>query len=219
MIFLKYCNKIYSFKLEINEPFVAKFSDVTDKRNSYKFLFDILFLYPIDTKRHMFVKNKVFLSSRYPFSISLKELTLLGEVDGYLLDALYSNDKSFFKNVPETGAIDVDSILLSFSRNQLQDPSYNVSKIYGFHQKRCFHSTDLKFDNFIMDFDFEIKMEKQSATNNIKKIFESNLYPHKENTEIETPPTINKTLESQMDKDNIYILEKEIDLKPLMHEK
>ena len=29
----------------------------------------------------------------------------------------------------------------------------------------------LKFDKFVMDFDFKIKMKKQSATNNIKKIF------------------------------------------------
>ena len=127
----------------------------------------------------MFVKNKVFLSSRYPFSILLKELTLLGEVDVYLLDELYSNDKSFLKNVPETGAINIDSKLLSFFRNQLQDPSYKVSKIYGFRQKRGFHSIDLKFDNFVTEFDFKIKMKKQSVTNNIKKIFESNLYPHK----------------------------------------
>ena len=80
MIFFNYRDKIYPFKLEITELYIVKFSDVTDKRNSYKFLFDILFSSPTDTKRFMFVKNKVFLSSRYPFSISLKELTLLGEV-------------------------------------------------------------------------------------------------------------------------------------------
>ena len=73
---------------------------------------------------------------------------------------MYVRDKLFFKNVPETGAIKVDSNL-SFFRNQLQDPSYNVSKIYGFCQKRGFHSVDLKFDNFITDFDFKIKMKKQ----------------------------------------------------------
>ena len=48
----------------------------------------------------------------------MKELTLLGEVDNYLLYELYSNDKSFLKNVPETGVINVDSNLLSFFRNQ-----------------------------------------------------------------------------------------------------
>ena len=120
----------------------------------------------------MFVRNKVFLSSRYPFSISSKELTLLGKVDVYLSDALYSNDKSFFKSVPETGAIDVDSNLLSFFRNQLQDPSYYISKIYGFHQKRGFHSIGLRCDNFVTDFDFKIKMQKQSAANDIEKILE-----------------------------------------------
>ena len=60
-------------------------------------------------------------------------------------------------------------------------------------------------------------MKKQSATNNFKKIFELSLYPHKENTEIEAPPTIKETLEGQMDKHNIEILKKEIDWKPLTH--
>ena len=217
IIFFKYHNKIYPFKLEMTKPYIARFSDATDKGNSYKFLFDILFSSPTDTKKFMFVKNNVPLSSKYPFSISLKELTLLGEVDIYLSDKLYSNDKSFLKNVPETGAINVDSNLLFFFRNQLQDPSYNVSKIYGFPQKSGFHSIDLKFDNFMTDFDFKIKMKKQSAANEIKTIFESNLYLLKENTEIEAPPTIKETIEGKMDKRNINILKKQIDLKALTH--
>ena len=154
----------------------------------------------------MLVRKKVFLSSRYPFSISSEELTLLGEVNVYLSDALYSNGKLFSKNVPKTGAINVDSNLLSFFRNQLQDPSYNVLKVYGFCQKRGFHSIDLKFDNFVTGFDFTIKMKKQSAANDIKKIFESNLYLLKENTEIEAPQTIKETIEGQMGKHNINIL-------------
>ena len=96
-----------------------------------------LFVSPTDTKRFMFVKNKVFLSLRYLFSISSKELTLLGEVDVYFSDEFYSNDKSFLKNLPEIGAINVDSSL-TFFRNRLVDPSYNVSKIYGFRQKKVF---------------------------------------------------------------------------------
>ena len=156
----------------------------------------------------MFVKNKIFLSSRYPFSISSKEFTILGEVDIYLTNELYGNEKLFLKSVPETGAINVNSKLLSFFRNQLQDPFYNVSRIYGLRQKRGFQSIDLKFDNFATDFDFKMKMKKQSATNDIKKIFESNVYLLKENTEIETPPTIKETIESQMDKRNMNILKK-----------
>ena len=127
------------------------------------------FLSPSDTKKFMFVKNKVFLSSRYPLSISLKDLTLQGEVDIYHSDALYNNDKSFLKNVPETRAINVVSNLFSFFRNQLQDPSYNDSKIYGFHQKRGFHSIDLKFDNFVTDFYFKIKMKNSQRQITSKK--------------------------------------------------
>ena len=73
-------------------------------------------------------------------------------------------------------------------------------------EKRDFHSIDLKFDNFVTDFDFKIKMKEQSATNDIKKIFESNLYLLKENTEIEAPQTIKETIKGQMDKRNINIL-------------
>ena len=75
----------------------------------------------------------------------------------------------------------------------------------------------LKFDKFVMDFDFKIKMKKQSATKNIKKVFESNLYLHKEKTEIEVPATIKETLEGQMDKRNMNILKKQTDLKSLTH--
>ena len=96
--------------------------------------------------------------------------------------------------------------MLSFSRNQIQDPSYNVSKIYGFCQKKGFHSIDLKFDKFVTDFDFKIKTKKQSATYDIKKIFESNLYLHKENTEVEAPPPLKQTIEGEIDKHNINIL-------------
>ena len=54
MIFLKY-DKIYPFKLEITEPFVAKFSDVADKRNSYKFLFDILFFFVSNRYKKVYI--------------------------------------------------------------------------------------------------------------------------------------------------------------------
>ena len=135
MIFFKYRDKIYPFKLEITEPYIAKFSDATDKQNSYKFLFGILFSSPTDTKRFTFVKNKVFLSSRYPFSISSKELTY--QVKSTFIFWMNKN-KSLIKNVPETGAIDVDSNLLSFFRNQLQDLFLQRSKNIWFSSEKRF---------------------------------------------------------------------------------
>ena len=61
MIFFKYRNKIYPFKLEISEPYIAKFFYATDKRNSYKFLFYILFSSSTNVKRFMLLKTKSFL--------------------------------------------------------------------------------------------------------------------------------------------------------------
>ena len=61
MIFPKYCDKIYPFKLEITEPYIVNFSDTTDKQSSYKFLFDILFSSPNDTKGLCLLKVKSFL--------------------------------------------------------------------------------------------------------------------------------------------------------------
>ena len=60
-------------------------------------------------------------------------------------------------------------------------------------------------------------MKKKSATTDIKKIFESSQNLHKEKTEIDVPSTIKEILKSQIDKPNIDILKKEIDLKPLTH--
>ena len=67
----------------------------------------------------------------------------------------------------------------------------------------------------ITSFDFKIKMKKQSVKNDIKQIFESNLYPHKEKTEIEAPQTLQDTIKGQTSTFNI--LKKQIGLKPLMH--
>ena len=61
IIFLIYRSKIYPFKLEITEPYIAKFSDATDKRNSYKFLFDILFSSPTSAKSLCLLEIKTFL--------------------------------------------------------------------------------------------------------------------------------------------------------------
>ena len=61
MIFLKYRDKIHPFKLEITEPYIAEFFDATDKQNSYKFLFDILFhIQPIQKSLGL-LKTKSFL--------------------------------------------------------------------------------------------------------------------------------------------------------------
>ena len=81
----------------------------------------------------MFVKSLLFASSRYPFC--LKKTTtkktkrkksgtiLMGELDVYLSPNLYNNNKSFLKNINETGEVAIDSNVLSYIRSQLRDPT------------------------------------------------------------------------------------------------
>ena len=73
MIFFKYCDKTYLFKLEITEPYIAKFFDATDKRNSYKFLFDILFFHlQLIQKGLCLLKTKSFLVQGIPSAFCQK---------------------------------------------------------------------------------------------------------------------------------------------------
>ena len=53
--------KIYPFKLEITEPYTAKFSDATDKRNSYKFYLIYFFHLQLIQKGLCLLKTKYFL--------------------------------------------------------------------------------------------------------------------------------------------------------------
>ena len=62
----------------------------------------------------------------------------MGEVDVYLSPNLYNNNKSFLKNINETGEVAIDSNALSYIRSQLRDPTQTISKIYGFQAGKGF---------------------------------------------------------------------------------
>ena len=47
----------------------------------------------------------------------------MGEVDVYLSPNLYNNNKSFLKNINETGEVAIDSNALSYIRSQVRDPT------------------------------------------------------------------------------------------------
>ena len=80
----------------------------------------------------MFVKSLVFPSSRLPILFEKNNnkknqkksgTILMGEVDVYLSPNLYNNNKSFLKNINETGEVAIDSNALSYIRSQLRDPT------------------------------------------------------------------------------------------------
>ena len=78
----------------------------------------------------MFVKSSAFASKRYSFYLKKggtnTKLILMGEVDVYLSPDLYNNNKSFLKNINETGKVAIDSNVLSYIRGQLRDSIYTI---------------------------------------------------------------------------------------------
>ena len=58
----------------------------------------------------------------------------MGEVDVYLSPDPYNNNKSFLKNINETGEFEIGSNMLSYIIGQLRDSTHPISKIYGFEQ-------------------------------------------------------------------------------------
>ena len=140
----------------------------------------------------------------------------MGEVDIYLSPDLYNNNKSFLKNINETGEVAIDSNMLSFIRGQLKDSTYTISKVYGFQAGKGFHSLDVKFKDFVLpDFKTEVKLKDQSLPDSLKKIFEVSTTLDKFETEIVAPKDIKTTLKGQSD--YFKQLSKKVDLKSSTH--
>ena len=122
----------------------------------------------------MFVKTWIFASQRYPFHLKkdATKLILMGEVDVYLSPDLYNNNKSFLKNINETGELAIYSNMLSYIMWQLRDSTYTISKMYGFRAREGYHSLDVKFKDFVLsDFKIEVKLKDQSLPDSLSKIF------------------------------------------------
>ena len=150
----------------------------------------------------MFVKIWVFASQRYSFYLKKDgtKLMLMGEVDVYLSPDLYNINKSFLKNINETGEVAIDSNMLSYIRAQLRDSTYTISKIYGFRARKRYHSLNVKFKDFVLpDFKIEVKLKDQSLPDSLKKFFEGSTTLDKFETEIVAPDDIKTTLKGQSD--------------------
>ena len=150
----------------------------------------------------MFVKIWVFASQRYSFYLKKDgtKLMLMGEVDVYLSPDLYNINKSFLKNINETGEVAIDSNMLSYIRAQLRDSTYTISKIYGFRARKRYHSLNVKFKDFVLpDFKIEVKLKDQSLPDSLKIFLEGSTTLDKFETEIVAPDDIKTTLKGQSD--------------------
>ena len=128
---MKYQGEIYPLKLEIPKAFKKKMKD-KDNQKFQSFLNKILFLTALKAYRYLIVKSIMYVNWRHLIVISPYISVILGSVDLYLSPELHAKNKSFAKDFKKTGEVNIDENTLQFSRTQLKDQSYSVSKICGF---------------------------------------------------------------------------------------
>ena len=103
--------------------------------------------------------------------------------------------------------------MLTYFRTELRDPTYTISKIYGFKASNI-TSCDVKLEGFTYpDFNIEVEFKGQTSPDTLKKIFEVSSIIDKTETEIIAPTDLKTTLKGQTD--YFKELSKKVDLKPL----
>ena len=111
---------------------------------------------------------------RYPITLMPQHSIVFGGVNLYLSPELYAKNKSFMRDFKENREVRVTSDMLQLFRRQLNDQSYNVSKIYAFKNLFTYSKVIMKEDDFVLpDFNIHVKLKDQSSKESVKKTLES----------------------------------------------
>ena len=122
---------------------------------------------------------------------------------------IFIKNKAFLKNISKT----VTSSMLTYFRTELRDPTYTISKIYGFKASKITSCNVQLEDSTYPDFNIEVEFKGQTSPDTLKKIFEVSSIIDKTETEIIAPTDLKTTLKGQTD--YFKELSKKVDLKPL----
>ena len=101
------------------------------------------------------VKCMAYANWKYPIALMPQHSIIFGSVDLYLSAELYAKNKSFMRDFKENREVQVTSDMLQLFRRQLNDQSYNVSKIYAFKNLFTYSKVTMKEDDFVLP-DFSI---------------------------------------------------------------
>ena len=103
--------------------------------------------------------------------------------------------------------------MLTYFRTELRDPTYTISKIYGFKASKII-SCNVQLEDFTYpDFNIEVEFKGQTSPDTLKIFFEVSSIIDKTETEIIAPTGLKTTLKGQTD--HFKELSKKVDLKPL----
>lgn len=122
---------------------------------------------------------------------------------------IFIKNKAFLKNISKT----VTSSMLTYFRTELRDPTYTISKIYGFKASKII-SCNVQLEDFTYpDFNIEVEFKGQTSPDTLKIFFEVSSIIDKTETEIIAPTGLKTMLKGQTD--HFKELSKKVDLKPL----
>ena len=111
---------------------------------------------------------------RYPIALMPQHSIIFGGVNLYLFPELYAKNKSFMRNFKENREVRVTSDMLQLFQRQLNDQSYNVSRIYAFKNLFTYSKVIMKKDDFVLrDFNIHVKLKDQLSKESVKKTLKS----------------------------------------------
>ena len=166
--------------------------------NFQSFIFNLLFS---DGKAYRYLIEKPSRNpSRYPIIITDTGTVIYGGIDIYLSPELCAKNRSFLRNLRETGQVNVTSSMSTKFRTQLNDQDYSVSKIFGFRPNIPLPNVVFKKDNFVLpDFKIDMKIKSPTTVNVFKKTLEFSYSLLDEKTKIKekAPEKLEEDLQGQ----------------------
>ena len=203
-------------KLEITKNYYRELKKKNNV-NFQSFIFNVLFL---DGKAYRYLIEKISRNpSRYPIIITDTATVIYGGIDIYLSPELYAKNRSFLRNLRETGQVNVTSSMLTKFRMQLNDQDYSVSKIFGFRPTIPLSNVVFKKDDFVLpDFKIDMTIKSPTTVNGVfKKTLEFSYSLLHEKTKIKEE--VPEKLEDDLQVQSGYIkkLSQKVNLKSLTH--
>ena len=184
-IFYKYNGELVPVKLSISDYFYRKIEEAPNF-DMKKHLKSSTGTFSYYIYHGLFENNKSYNhlimkgygnnpNAKYPLLFTTIGVLIGGDIEYYITPELYARNKSIFKNLNEIPAIDITSTLLTRIRTLLNDPSFSVSKIYGF--KNLFHTgrQTISYNDIILpEFNVSVKIKSPKKVNDVfKNTFES----------------------------------------------
>ena len=149
-------------------------------KNDLKFRIDfyrILFGgHPFSVKNPRIFQKGLRVNDSHPIAYDGMNFIIKEGVNFYITQELYERKKSIFRNIPEIPEKIVTSAEFQNFRQQLNDNSFTIAKLFGFRNKISTTFTQLKPSDFVIpDFNVKVEMKKKSE-DSIKKIFEGSFF-------------------------------------------